>query len=89
MPQGAALTQARADLLLVGDTLASLAGLRGMARAIRRRVAENVGWALAYNALVLPLAIGGVLSPWLAALGMSLSSLVVVVNAQRLPRLSR
>lgn len=89
MPQGAALTQARADLLLVGDTLASLAGLRGMARAIRRRVAENVGWALVYNALVLPLAIGGVLSPWLAALGMSLSSLVVVVNAQRLPRLSR
>lgn len=86
MPQGAALTQARADLLLVGNALGSLAGLREVARAIRRRVAQNIGWALAYNAFVLPLAIAGVLSPWLAALGMSLSSLVVVVNAQRLPR---
>jgi Cu2+-exporting ATPase len=89
MPQGAALTQARADLLLLGDALGSLASLRGMARAIRRRIAQNVGWALAYNAFVLPLAIGGALSPWLAALGMSLSSLVVVVNALRLPRVAR
>nr|WP_277817110.1 cation-translocating P-type ATPase [Solimonas terrae] len=87
MPDGAALTQARADLLLVGNRLGSLAALRHMARMIRRRTMQNVGWALAYNAFVLPLAIGGALTPWLAALGMSLSSLVVVVNAQRLPRL--
>lgn len=88
MPNGAALTQARADLLLVGNQLGNLAALRHMARIIRRRTVQNVGWALAYNAFVLPLAIGGALSPWLAALGMSLSSLVVVVNAQRLPRIA-
>ena len=48
---------------------------------------QNLGWALAYNLFALPLAAAGELAPWLAALGMSLSSLVVVVNALRLRRL--
>ncbi|WP_051362241.1 heavy metal translocating P-type ATPase [Solimonas soli] len=86
MPQGAALAQAQADLLLVGDSLRPLTAAPALARVIRRRIVQNIAWALAYNAFVLPLAMGGVLLPWMAALGMSLSSLLVVLNALRLPR---
>jgi Cu2+-exporting ATPase len=84
MPQGAALTQARADLLLLGDSLATLPLALDVAQSARRRIRENLGWALLYNLLVLPLAMSGLLPPWLAALGMSLSSLLVVANALRL-----
>ncbi|MEQ1438764.1 cation-translocating P-type ATPase [Fontimonas sp. SYSU GA230001] len=86
MPLGAALAQARADLLLVGDSLAALIPARDIARQAQRRVRQNVAWALAYNLGVLPLAMAGVLAPWMAALGMSLSSLLVVANALRLRR---
>ena len=48
---------------------------------------RNLAWALAYNVLVLPLAVTGHLPPWLAALGMSASSLVVVGNALRASRI--
>ena len=84
MPQGAALAQARADVVLVGDSLSGLATLRGVARQAQRRLRQNLAWALGYNLVVLPLALGGWLTPWLAALGMSLSSLLVVGNALRL-----
>ncbi len=84
MPRGAALTQSRADLLLVGDSLSALAPARRIAALADRRVRQNIAWAVAYNLAVLPLALGGVLLPWMAALGMSLSSLLVVGNALRL-----
>lgn len=84
MPQGAALTQAKADLVLVGDSLSGLPLVLRVARQAQRRVRENLAWALLYNAAVLPLAISGTLSPWMAAAGMSLSSLLVAGNALRL-----
>jgi len=84
MPAGAALAQSRADVILVGDTLQGLADLRAVARLAQRRLRQNLAWALGYNLVVLPLALGGWLTPWLAALGMSLSSLLVVGNALRL-----
>lgn len=83
MPQGAALTQARADLLLTGDSLAPLPLALDVAKTTQRRITENLLWAAAYNLLVLPLAFAGHLAPWIAAAGMSLSSLVVVGNALR------
>jgi len=43
-----------------------------------------LAWALVYNAIALPLAATGVLTPWIAALGMSLSSVLVVLNALRI-----
>jgi Cu2+-exporting ATPase len=86
MSQGAALTQARADLLLLGDSLAALPIALDTAQAAQRRIRENLGWALLYNLIMLPLAMSGHLPPWLAALGMSLSSLLVVANALRLGR---
>jgi Cu2+-exporting ATPase len=50
-------------------------------------VRQNLAWAAAYNAVCVPLAIGGWMPPWLAGLGMAASSLLVVANAARLARL--
>ena len=49
-------------------------------------IRQNIGWALGYNLLALPLAAAGMVTPWLAALGMALSSLIVTANALRLTR---
>ncbi len=84
MPAGAALAQARADAILTGDSLDGLEQLFATARAARRRGFENLSWALGYNLAIIPLALSGALTPWIAALGMSLSSLLVVGNALRL-----
>lgn len=86
MPNGAALTQSRADLLLIGDSLRLLPLALDAAKTTRLRIRENLAWALGYNLLVLPLAMTGHLAPWLAAAGMSVSSLLVVVNALRVDR---
>jgi Cu2+-exporting ATPase len=51
-----------------------------------RIVRQNLAWAVVYNATALPLAAAGMVPPWLAAIGMSFSSLVVVLNALRLNR---
>jgi len=49
-------------------------------------VRQNLVWALSYNALALPLAVTGVITPWMAGIGMGASSLLVVLNALRLAR---
>jgi Cu2+-exporting ATPase len=89
MPRGAALAQARADVILLGDSLAPLPLLLDTARRAMRVSRQNLAWALGYNLAVLPLAMAGWLAPWMAALGMSLSSLLVVGNAVRLARAPR
>ena len=48
---------------------------------------QNLSWAVIYNLTAVPLAALGIVAPWMAAIGMSLSSLVVVSNALRLNRL--
>lgn len=84
MGRGAALARASADLVLPGDSLRPLARGRALATKTLSVMRQNLVWALAYNAVALPLAMSGALAPWMAAIGMSLSSLVVVVNAARL-----
>ena len=51
-----------------------------------RVVRQNLAWAIVYNAVALPLAAAGFVPPWAAAIGMSASSLIVVLNALRLNR---
>lgn len=75
-----------ADAMLYRDDLRAVARAIRWARRTRRVVAQNFVWAIGYNALVLPLAVTGRLSPWLAAVGMSASSLLVALNATRLRR---
>jgi P-type Cu2+ transporter len=66
--------------------LADVAHAFTLARRAQRVVRQNFAWAGAYNAACIPLALAGWLPPWLAGLGMAVSSLVVVGNALRLAR---
>ena len=84
MGQGSAIAQAASDLLLIHENLAVLPQAITRARAALRVVRQNLGWAMFYNLGAVPLAAFGLVPPWLAALGMSLSSLGVVLNARRL-----
>ena len=83
---GAELANSTADLILTSDSLGLVVVAKGIAARARRLISQNLAWAVLYNASVLPLAISGLLKPWMAALGMSLSSLLVVANASRLVR---
>ncbi len=71
---------------MLGNSLAPVVtALRTGARTMRI-VRQNLTWAIVYNALALPLAAAGFVPPWAAAIGMSASSLIVVLNALRLSR---
>ncbi len=87
MGSGSDLTRTSADAVLINDNLVRIPLAIEWARKTRRVIGQNFGWAIAYNVCVLPLAMSGRLVPWVAALGMSLSSLVVVLNATRLARI--
>ena len=52
----------------------------------KRIIQENLLWAIAYNAVAVPIAMAGYANPWIAALGMAVSSLLVTLNAMRLLR---
>jgi Cu2+-exporting ATPase len=84
---GSQLAQASADVVFTGSDLRVLARLPVWAGAVRRIVRQNLAWAAAYNFTAVPLAAMGILTPWMAAVGMSLSSVLVVANALRLNRL--
>jgi Cu2+-exporting ATPase len=86
MGGGTALAQTSADLVLQGESLGPLALGVSTARRARRVIAQNLAWAAGYNLVALPLAAAGLVQPWMAAIGMSASSLLVVVNAMRLSR---
>jgi len=86
MSRGSALTLASADLVLVGDSLRSLPAAFRIARRARRIMRQNLAWAGAYNLLAMPLAAIGWVPPWAAAIGMSTSSILVVLNSLRLIR---
>jgi len=86
MADGAAIAQRAADLVMTSPSLSRLPEGIELARRTRRIVRQNLSWAVAYNVLALPLAASGTLSPWLAAVGMAASSLLVTLNALRLAR---
>jgi len=83
---GTAIAQSQADFVLANPSLEALADALAAARRTRRIVKQNLAWAALYNAVSIPLALAGVLTPWIAALGMAASSLLVVTNALRLLR---
>ena len=86
MGGGADLARANADVVLLGNDLQSLPGGLALAKRTVRIVKQNLAWAFAYNALAIPLAMTGWVTPWMAGIGMSASSLLVVLNALRLQR---
>jgi Cu2+-exporting ATPase len=88
MGAGAPLAQTTADMILLGESLSPLAtGIR-TARRTLRIIRQNMAWAVLYNLTALPLAAAGLVAPWMAAIGMSASSLLVVLNSARLSRVS-
>ena len=83
---GNALAARAADLVLATPTLLRIPQAIVLARRTRAVIRQNLMWALLYNLLALPAAALGMVSPWQAALGMALSSLLVTANALRLAR---
>jgi P-type Cu2+ transporter len=80
------LARTSADAVLLGPRLMRIVEAIETGRATRRIIRQNLIWSVCYNASALPLAALGLVPPWLAAIGMSASSLVVVGNALRLTR---
>jgi Cu2+-exporting ATPase len=80
------LAKTSADAVLLSNRLSSLVQAFKLARRTRRIIIENLVWAGLYNSSILPFAALGLITPLWAALGMSLSSLLVVLNALRLTR---
>ncbi len=82
------ITQLNADAVLTHERLGELVSAIKLARATEHKIRQNLTWALAYNISAIPLAAMGWVPPWLAAIGMTASSLVVVLNALRLKRVT-
>jgi Cu2+-exporting ATPase len=83
MGQGAEVAQLQSDFVLLSERLGALAEASELARRTQGVIRQNLAWALAYNALALPLAVAGMVGPWEAAIGMAASSFIVVLNALR------
>lgn len=86
LASGTELAQTHADLLLLDGHLGSLADARATARQLQRVIRQGRHWSLWYNLAAVPFAAFGLVTPWLAAIGMSLSSLLVVLHALRVGR---
>lgn len=84
MGQGAPLAQSRSDVMLLSNRLLDLITLTMVSNRALSLIRQNIIWALGYNLIAVPAAMVGLLAPWHAALGMTLSSLFVVLNGLRL-----
>jgi P-type Cu2+ transporter len=86
MGGGTQVARASADMILLTENLSNL--LIGIKTANKTLIIirQNMAWAIGYNLLALPAAAMGYIAPWMAAIGMSLSSLIVVLNATRLAK---
>ncbi|MHC6799014.1 heavy metal translocating P-type ATPase [Vibrio antiquarius] len=84
MGGGTDVAKASADMTLLGDNLEKLLEARLLALRTRKIIRENLAWSLGYNLLILPLAVAGLVAPYIAVVGMSASSIIVVSNSLRL-----
>lgn len=86
MGESADITKLNSDAILLNSHLSVLVQAFQKAKQTRKIIKENISWAIGYNLCMLPLAAAGMVPPYFAALGMSLSSLIVVFNSVRLKR---
>lgn len=78
------LAKTQSDFVILAKELTTIGAARRLARQTRKIILQNLVWAAAYNLLAVPAAAVGLIPPWAAAIGMSVSSLIVVGNALRL-----
>ena len=83
MGQGALVSRSQADAVVASNRLGDIVLAHASALRAMRIVRQNMQWAVAYNAVCVPLALLGYLPPWAAGLGMAASSMLVVLNALR------
>lgn len=81
--------RAASDVVILGNTLAPLPDMIATARSAKRRIIENFAIAAGYNATVIPFALAGFVTPLLAAIAMSTSSITVLLNAMRLTKVAK
>jgi Cu2+-exporting ATPase len=84
LASGTDVAKNSADVILLGEDLNKIAVLRKTAQKTTRIIKENLAWAIGYNLIIVPLAVTGHVPPYIAVLGMSFSSLIVVSNSLRL-----
>lgn len=84
MGSGTDIAKSAADLILLSNELSHVLSAIEVAKKTTQRIRQNLCWALGYNLVILPLAIGGMVAPYIAVLGMSLSSVIVISNSLRL-----
>jgi Cu2+-exporting ATPase len=82
--EAADVSQIAADIIFQGERLAPLAEALATARRARRLVLQNFGLAMGYNLIAVPIAVAGFVTPLIAAVAMSSSSIIVTANALRL-----
>jgi Cu2+-exporting ATPase len=87
MGGGAQLARTQSDFVLLSENLGHLHKGLGRAGFALQVIRQNLWWSFAYNVVALPAAIAGYVTPWMAGIGMSLSSLLVVLNSLRIQRL--
>ncbi len=88
MGKGVPLALAHADYVLLNGDISQIPQLIRHARKTMSIIKQNIAWAIVYNLVCIPLAFFGILSAWLAGLGMAVSSIIVVLNALRLTTFS-
>ncbi len=84
LDSGTDLSKNQADVVLLHNDLSMLADLIAGAKRAKKVVRQNLLWAVGYNLIIIPLAVCGLVSPYVAVIGMSFSSLLVVSNSLRL-----
>ena len=81
---GTDIAKSGADVILLNNKLASISTLSRISIKTKRIIFQNYLWAFGYNAIVLPLAVSGFITPYMAVIGMSVSSILVISNSLRL-----
>lgn len=84
LESGTDLSKNQADVVLLKPDLNLLVALLKGSKVAKLRLKQNLAWAVGYNFIIIPLAVAGFVSPYIAVLGMSFSSLLVVSNSLRL-----
>ncbi|AXV65483.1 cadmium-translocating P-type ATPase [Pseudoalteromonas lipolytica] len=87
METGADISKNSADVVLLNSDLSAIEHLLSVSKKTRRIVKQNLALSLIYNGSILPLAALGLVAPWMAVIGMSASSILVITNSLRLLKL--